>query len=1755
MSRKKLIEKLAGAAKKEISDLTKGAPIPRRGVTNKPPSLTVTKSSPLKNQIFNDDKKRIYEKFAKEFEELTGSKIGKNEFDKLIGGSSTSRPSKTKLTDDIDFLPNQTITDTNKLARKKAGKARSKKLREESSVPIITPKGASFANIQQKEKFEALVKEFFKHPEGTVPYSITGKLINLYKGKKDWSTISDHVHYHGKKTLGLSKPIAGLTNLSSSQSASMKLHKKMSKKGVRQTLGKDPIDITKGHNTPLGVELDAAHIATNATQGSEYKVGLHDMPSDSFSRGRHLLKPSFLTTSTKNQVLHKGMESELVDKLARREATLDLLAKTPEYQAKEKVRLYKLLKENQLELDNIDANMKALQVQTVFHDPVTGRLKYFGDIPTSTSKTIMLKKGISGSTPELVTGVKDGGRIGYQDGPGPAGVQPVASPSQDFDKEVKTMMELTGLDLGNSVLEVMKDKKSRKGFKIGGIVGDPRDAPGTASKLDSLNKVGAAEALLAGMGAGLLDIPKGAFTLGAALMDIGADTNNAAKVEEWFDNLNDWDEKAEQHWLGTFSRIAVNLGVPGAYGWKAGEKLATKALLAKRNGNYFKLADPELAAKFNTALNGKGRLMATFGAAGGAGVTDAIFVGDPESMGTFGDMASWGPTQLEPNDEKMASREIVNRMKFGLDGSLMIGLIGGTGSAIKTLYRRRNELSSNNDKIDKFFAAFRPRGRKSQEYFDMERRNIGARATDINWAGEQARKLDKHIDAIFPFVKNPFNKLGNKGRADFMRDLNDTLLSGSPTMNSIGKVDFGPMDRDKLNKIIKLMKDKGAKQSDVDGVLDSFEQMRGGWGHIFSRLGYSMDDEVRKGFSPLFGDKFRDYLGSTYELLQNKSLIPLFNYAPTEEVVEKTIKLFQESAKEAGRPITREQAEMYANQIVETAKLPPNLATSKEKTTGVFFNAPDFFANRTVLTEIDAAAPTIALRNLKKEPREIIEQLLGKVEDPMQTMLTGTNRLSLIGRRNQFYNDLLKSDEALISERVAFSKANPGVKTPDTMKGFFRETDTEAINAFGQNIKQIEIDASRTIEAGITNPLNGKWAEKGVAEAIEESAMVARDKSTLNQLYHSFLLYPKATSQMAKTILSPVTHVRNFISAGAFASSNGLFLQNPAEIAKAMKDAYKALQIPGSRMANDEYRKLLRLGVVNSNVRLGDLTKLLKDTNFGESINSRRALRGLMRPLSKIKKWTEDMYTAEDDFWKITSYALERSQLDKAYKKYGITRTIDQIDEEAADLVRNQIPNYDMVNDFIRATRKLPLGNFVSFPAEIMRTTANILQRAIKEIKLTHTLDDGRIVHPLRGIGMKRALGLGTTVVAVPYGTVEAAKAIYDVTEDEMQALRRFVPDWSKNSTLVPIRGEDGELKYIDFSHANAYDTMIRPITAMITGVQRGMSEGDLGQEIMKSMWEGTAETLSPFVSESIWTSAISDIFLRQGRTREGNRLWTEQTPWGERMNKAVMHALKTQFPGSIEQLKRLDLAIEPVDIFMKGKYDKYGQAFELGDELAGLAGLRAVKVDPIRAMKFKIADFRMGINNARREFTSPLLRGGPVTPEQIVDRYKVASDALYKVQEKMFRDYYAARTLGTSIRDLDIEFADRVSNTQLNSIKRGEFKPFIPSENIELAFRNNARAVGQADPYRAARNLIRDLIKLYDGMPLGLRLPNLDNPFKTSGLNLPIANSPILQQGLTNSPVTPPLVNVMPQNQQLQQTAAAGQKVFGPNDTVFGAA
>ena len=101
--------------------------------------------------------------------------------------------------------------------------------------------------------------------------------------------------------------------------------------------------------------------------------------------------------------------------------------------------------------------------------------------------------------------------------------------------------------------------------------------------------------------------------------------------------------------------------------------------------------------------------------------------------------------------------------------------------------------------------------------------------------------------------------------------------------------------------------------------------------------------------------------------------------------------------------------------------------------------------------------------------------------------------------------------------------------------------------------------------------------------------------------------------------------------------------------------------------------------------------------------------------------------------------------LAKAYKNAGIRLgdkftdikgnevrlTKELLEEQAADIVRNNIPNYAYVSGFVKGLRKAPIGNFVSFPAEILRTSTNIVQRGLDEIFYTTKVGD-RTIRPFK---------------------------------------------------------------------------------------------------------------------------------------------------------------------------------------------------------------------------------------------------------------------------------------------------------------------------------------------------------------------------------------------------------------------------------------
>jgi hypothetical protein len=1268
------------------------------------------------------------------------------------------------------------------------------------------------------------------------------------------------------------------------------------------------------------------------------------------------------------------------------------------------------------------------------------------------------------------------------------------------------------------------------------------------------NKVGTIESVLAGIGSGLISIPKGFFSLGATLMDLGVDEGRAAKVEQYFDDLTTLDEKAEATTAGQITEALVNIGLPGAAGFKLGSRLAADAMRASRNAKYFKpsknvtkLADEVLQ------LNLKGKTNKFIGGAIGGGIAEATFVGDVEQIGTFGDLIG-GPTEIDRATEGDPVKDLINRVKFGTEGALFTGLIGGTGRVIKKLTDRNKQLDVANSKLDRFIdkiaSGFRARSGKTQEFFDVERTNIGERASDAVRAKNISRELEKNIDKIFPLFRTIGNRTNQEGRDKLLKEVNDLLLSGDAAIDDLGNAKFGALDQAKKEALLKKLQDLKVDEETIGGIFGSLVGIRDRWSELFSNLGRTLGKNEIAEFKKLFGGKFKNYIGATYDVFQNKSILPFMNYTPTRQAIDRAKEIFKQSADEAGKPITDLQAEEIVANALKDPKLPKGFRL--DKPSDVIFQAPDFFVNRTTLDETltrRTNQPLVSIGEIaKKEDRQVFEELFGKQRNPMQTIIGATAKLSMLTRRNMFYKNLLeKNNEVAAKYFDGTSQVKPFLATSEAEARQLFGTDFVPVEVIdpakrltidaGKGVKKEVIDPKAGAAAGATNPFaEGQFfARPGVAKALKDTGMAQVEPGMIGQLYQSLVLYPKGLSQIAKTILSPVTHMRNFVSASFFATANGIIPDQAA-----IKQAYQALQTPlkGTRQQNDLYEELLKLGVVNNNVRLGDLTRLLEDVNFGETMTADKGFRLLLKPLSKIKAVSQDLYTAEDDFWKIASWAMEKSRLEKTLTNAGLTRGktfirngVEEVFDdnflkrEAADIVKNNIPNYDYVSDFVKSLRKLPIGNFVSFPAEIVRTGTNIVRRGLREIN-EEIIVDGKTIKPFEGIGYTRLFGFGATTIAVPAATAEAFAAIYDVTDEERDALRRYVADWSKNSTLLPIKEKDGSFKYVDFSHANAYDTLVRPIQTIINSVADGRKDEDgLMNDFIAGTFASMSEFAQPFISESIWTEAVADIIARGGRTRDGFQVFNEQDTPGDKAYKIMGHLVEAQMPFSFNQLKRLDRSLESVDILTKGKFDEYGQAYEFGDEFAGLFGFRSVSVNPDRTLNFKVADYQRGVRESRSLFTREALRGGPIDARDVVNSYINANRALFGVRKEFKLDLDAASTLGISTLGLR-NATERLSRVDVNTINNNVFRPIEISDEISRAFARNAAQIGEVNPLIEARGVIADLQGQMRNTTLAEpEFPFFENPLlpsaqetpvTPSALNLPAPDSSILSNSGT---------------------------------------
>ena len=650
---------------------------------------------------------------------------------------------------------------------------------------------------------------------------------------------------------------------------------------------------------------------------------------------------------------------------------------------------------------------------------------------------------------------------------------------------------------------------------------------------------------------------------------------------------------------------------------------------------------------------------------------------------------------------------------------------------------------------------------------------------------------------------------------------------------------------------------------------------------------------------------------------------------------------------------------------------------------------------------------------------------------------------------------------------------------------------------------------------------------------------------------YSALMSVKAAGQIGKTVFSPMTQVRNVSTASFFALASGLIGGRVS-----LTDSFKLMAddiFPGKYIsAADVAKKMedrIARGVVDQNIEVNEIKTILQKAKDGKF-----TLSALME--APIVKKAFDLYQGGDNVWKVYAddfyqdalttafkyvtpaqkakglkgdaaireniidwYRTVGKQTDVADELVGSNAKIAQLDKDlltatpatrqsllnqkenlvqqfkdikdiSAYLVTNTIPTYSKVPAIIKNIRNLPLGNFVAFPAEILRTSAHLIEIGARELTSTNPF--------IRQMGARRLVGAASVFGGTGAIISEAAEKITGVTSDKMEAFQRSVaPSYQKNSTLVPLTESDdkGNFKYFNFSYTNPYDSMIRPINAVLNAFGNGsLTNQNVSQIVYNALiYDSLTETpgaftefFDPFISESIGAGAIADLTIRQGKTKDGRTIYYEQDNAMEVIDASLGHLLAQLEPGASRSARRVWKGVTET-------FTDYGTTYDSATEIVALmSGLRVEEAKPMDSLPFIVTSYAKDLENIQKKFSSNIYSPNVDLNGRIGYMAEYLKDS-YDAQSRMYRVIQDMEAMGADIDDIENKIGLRLKNKKrLYALMEGEYRaPNISDARFEgliekLYDENPLKATEVEDQFEEALSIFEDLRYDLEAIELG---------------------------------------------------------------------
>ena len=665
------------------------------------------------------------------------------------------------------------------------------------------------------------------------------------------------------------------------------------------------------------------------------------------------------------------------------------------------------------------------------------------------------------------------------------------------------------------------------------------------------------------------------------------------------------------------------------------------------------------------------------------------------------------------------------------------------------------------------------------------------------------------------------------------------------------------------------------------------------------------------------------------------------------------------------------------------------------------------------------------LKQRKDIPVEI-RNLWGEVKDPFVNYVNSFTKLANLKSEYKFRKEI--AEEAL--------KQGDAVATRDPLKGVGRGQVGKTPEGEDVAFQQVERLGLGGVRNNIDDPLEGLFLNDAWKKGIEEGTEVFIGEGSWLKSWMKI----KATSQAMKTVFSIPTHGRNILGNLFIMTANGTV--NPSQFGKAFKDTSRRLLNINTKEGRERLARYQELGIVDSAIDARQLRKSAQEGfNLGPNGFAQKTAAG--RGVKKGVEKTTQLYEAEDNLFKIANF----ENLLKNYRKAFPDMPKEQLERFVAQRTRDMMPNYNLVPKAIKSLRAMPVGNFVAFPAEMVRNSYNLAKYAWKDISGRTAkelgITDPEAIKQLRNIGYKRLAGMSVAAIAGD-AAVDQSKEIFGISDEQEAMFQKTLAPWEQGTNkifLSPLQRNkkgDIEVEYMNLGPIDPYAYIKNPVKMVINAA---INNQDYNETELNDMYtKAITDVIAPFTNPSMALASALEAYRGKGAVADESAL------------APISRVLLSTFtPGTVDFFVRRQKFLESREARGEGQeVNQYGFGINPGEvDFPAFFGIKRQKANLSDSFSFATNKPIGDMRRAKSRFTNKIRDYSVTNPDEIYDAYKESQQNKLKHAQRLRGLVKAYRTLG-------MDEADMYTSLTKDGLLEGredEFKDVIfADQNIFMA-------------------------------------------------------------------------------------------------------